>query len=79
MHGLKGMLIGKLCDDKSFAEHEAALFEIVKAKYGLTDFPVMANLNFGHTSPMCILPYGALAEIDYEKKSFSILESGVDD
>ncbi|WP_242827184.1 hypothetical protein [Butyrivibrio hungatei] len=37
----------------------------------------MYGLNFGHSSPMFILPYGARAEIDCEKKTFSVLESGV--
>lgn len=74
---LKGMLIGKLGEYKPFDEHRSALLEIVNDKYGLTNLPIMANMNFGHTSPIFILPYGALAEIDCEKKSFSIIESGV--
>jgi muramoyltetrapeptide carboxypeptidase LdcA involved in peptidoglycan recycling len=38
---------------------------------------VLYNLSFGHTSPMTVLPYGAIAEIDCTQSSFSILESGV--
>ncbi|RAS95091.1 hypothetical protein A6E27_25050 [Bacillus cereus] len=34
--------------------------------------------NIGHTEPKFILPYGAMAEIDCENGSFSILESGVE-
>jgi muramoyltetrapeptide carboxypeptidase LdcA involved in peptidoglycan recycling len=34
-------------------------------------------MNFGHTAPMCVLPYGAMAEIDCETKGFRILENGV--
>lgn len=37
----------------------------------------MANMNIEHTSPICILPYDALAEVNCENKSFSIIESGV--
>lgn len=39
--------------------------------------PVLYGLNFGHSSPMTVLPYGAMAEIDCEHITFSILESGV--
>lgn len=39
--------------------------------------PIVYGLNFGHSSPMFVLPYGALAEINCEKQTFSILESGV--
>lgn len=74
---LKGILIGKLCEYKSFDAHKSELLEIVNNKYGLTDLPTMANMNFEHTSPICILPYDALAEINCENKSFSIIESGV--
>lgn len=74
---LNGLLIGKLSEYKLFHEHKKALLRVVNSKYGLCDLPVMANMNFGHTSPMCILPYGALAELDCEKNSFSIIDSGV--
>jgi muramoyltetrapeptide carboxypeptidase LdcA involved in peptidoglycan recycling len=46
-------------------------------EYILEDLPILYNLNFGHTEPKFILPYGVMAEIDCEKKKFSILESSV--
>lgn len=74
---IKGLLIGKLCNYNSFELHKKAIFEIVNDKYGLTGLTIVANLNFGHTSPICILPYGSEAEIDSDNESVSILESGV--
>lgn len=74
---LKGLLIGKLCEYQTFEEHKAALFKTVNEKYGLKDLPIVANMNFGHTSPICILPYGAMAEIDCESQTITITESGV--
>ena len=47
-------------------------------EHHLEDLPILYNLNFGHTEPKFILPYGAMAEIDCENVSFSILESGVE-
>lgn len=38
---------------------------------------ILNNLNFGHTEPKFCLPYGGLAEINCDEKSFSILESAV--
>ena len=35
------------------------------------------NVDFVHHTPMTILPTGALAQIDCDNKTFSILESGV--
>lgn len=74
---LKGLIIGKLCSDEPFKEHKKALLKIINGKYGLTNLPIIANMNFGHTSPIFILPYGAKAEINCNNKSFSITESGV--
>jgi len=34
-------------------------------------------MSFGHTEPKICLPYGALAEIDCNNASFSILEAAV--
>ncbi|HPV85025.1 MAG TPA: hypothetical protein PL127_02210, partial [Sedimentibacter sp.] len=41
------------------------------------DLPILYNMNFGHTEPKICLPYGAMAEINCDKSSFSILESAV--
>ena len=42
-----------------------------------TDLPVVTNMDFGHTVPQLILPYGAKTEINPKKKTVSLLESGV--
>jgi muramoyltetrapeptide carboxypeptidase LdcA involved in peptidoglycan recycling len=41
------------------------------------DIPLISQMDFGHTDPMFLLPYGAKAEIDAEKGSFAILENAV--
>ncbi|OAQ62644.1 peptidase u61 ld-carboxypeptidase a protein [Pochonia chlamydosporia 170] len=41
------------------------------------DFPVLCNVDFGHTTPMVTLPYYAMAELDSENNRFAILEAGV--
>lgn len=74
---IRGLLIGKLCGYNSFTEHEKALLKTVNEKYGLTDLAIVANVNFGHTSPICILPYGAETEIDFDNRTISVLEAGV--
>lgn len=41
-------------------------------------FPILFGVDFGHTIPMVTLPYDALAELDSERDSFRIVESGVE-
>lgn len=74
---LKAIILGKIntYDDTKIYENEA--ISVINDRYGLYNLPIISNMNFGHTSHMCILPYGALAEIDCENVNFSILESGV--
>ena len=74
---LNGIIIGKLCEKISFEEHGAVIKNIIGNEYGLKNLPVLYGLNFGHTSPIFAIPYGAKAEINCNEKSFSILESGV--
>jgi len=76
LHVLKGIVIGKLNQNVSFELHKEAILKIMRECY-LTDLPILYGLNFGHSSPICILPYGAMAEIDCDKKAFTIVESGV--
>jgi muramoyltetrapeptide carboxypeptidase LdcA involved in peptidoglycan recycling len=46
---------------------------------GLGNMPVVTHMDFGHTDPMFVIPYGVLAQVDCDKKEFSILESAVSD
>lgn len=40
-------------------------------------FPILMNVDIGHTTPMITLPFDALAELDSESDRFTVLESGV--
>lgn len=42
------------------------------------DFPVIADMDFGHTSPMLTLPIGVQAEIDSTSEHFVISEAAVE-
>jgi len=44
---------------------------------GLTDLPVFTGVEFAHSNPMTVLPIGVQAEVDCDKRTFTILESGV--
>ncbi|KAI0408360.1 peptidase [Xylaria palmicola] len=44
---------------------------------GEKTFPILYNVDFGHTSPLVTLPYDTLASLDSEKDQFAIVESAV--
>lgn len=74
---LSGIILGKANENTNFIEQKERIIKIVAEKYGQSDLPILYGLNFGHSSPICTIPYGASAEINVNDTSFSILESGV--
>ncbi|MEC5424718.1 LD-carboxypeptidase [Virgibacillus sp. C22-A2] len=72
-----GIIFGKPQDEKYYDEYKEEIQKVMK-EFNLEDLPILYNLNFGHTEPKSILSYGAMAEINCEKKTFKILESGVE-
>lgn len=72
-----GIIFGKPQDEKYYDEYKEEIQKVMK-EFNLEDLPILYNLNFGHTEPKFILPYGAMAEINCDKKTFTILESGVE-
>ena len=73
----KGIIFGKPQNEKYYEEYKESIRLIMK-ELSLENLPILYNLNFGHTEPKFVLPYGAMAEIDCENRTFSILDSGVE-
>ena len=67
-----GIITGKLDE-----ENKATLLKVINTEMHREDMIILENVDFVHHTPMTVLPMGALAEIDCEKVSFSILEAGV--
>ena len=72
-----GIIFGKPQDEMFYEEYKIEIRKVMK-EFDLEDLPILYNLNFGHTEPKFILPYGAMAEINCIKGTFSILENGVE-
>jgi muramoyltetrapeptide carboxypeptidase LdcA involved in peptidoglycan recycling len=65
-------------DPEKFIEYDEVLCQVVSEEEGLTDLPIISNMDFGHTDPMFVLPYGVRAEIDCERQRFAIVENAVE-
>ena len=66
-------------DPECFGEYDEVLRLVVAEEEGLTDLPIITHMDFGHTDPVFVLPYGVQAEIDCERQRFVIVESRVVD
>lgn len=58
-------------------EYDDAILGVVRDEQGRDDLPIVTNMDFGHTDPTWILPYGVRARIDTQEERVEILESGV--
>ena len=48
-------------------------YELVKRRLKEYDFPILANVNFGHTDPIITIPYGSRGVMDSEEDLFMII------
>ena len=74
---INGIVFAKPVNEKYYDEYNEVLLQVVGKESGRSDLPILCNVNFGHTAPVCILPYGINAEIDCSRASFRLLESAV--
>lgn len=79
---LAGILFGRPggpIPPEDYEEYNKILAQVVAEEAGLIDLPIIAGMDFGHTDPMFVLPYGIQAEIDCDKQRFEIVENAVID
>lgn len=68
---LNGIIFSKPYQGTYYEEYKESIRKVLK-EFQLEDLPVMYNMSFGHNQPMHILPYGATAILDLDKKKFAI-------
>ena len=74
---INGIIFGKPMHEKYYDEYKEVLISVIAKEARRADLPILYNVNFGHTSPICILPYGVEAMINCENKTLTICESAV--
>jgi len=60
-----------------FKKYDQAILRVVAEEQGLTDLPIVTHMDFGHTDPMLVLPYGVRAEVNCDQRNIAIMESAV--
>ncbi|KAG7058757.1 hypothetical protein JMJ77_0006128 [Colletotrichum scovillei] len=79
---IAGLVVGRAYGyntERERAEYAAVIQGLLcKGRLGAsTSFPILMNVDFGHTAPIVTLPMDALAVLDSEKDEFSIAEAVV--
>lgn len=68
---VKGAILGKPIDEVYYDEYKV----IYNNFFSKLKIPTLYNVNFGHSVPRCIVPYGLKAQLDLDNKKIMILES----
>jgi muramoyltetrapeptide carboxypeptidase LdcA involved in peptidoglycan recycling len=74
-----GLIVGRARDysptEKVDLDH--MIREVVVEQFGAADLAIVTNVDFGHTDPQWIMPLGVLAELDFDRETFRLLEPAV--
>lgn len=71
MNKINGIIFGKPKGETYYEEYKKVILKAIKDEQKL-DLPILYNVNFGHTAPMCTIPYGQNAIIDLDNKIITI-------
>lgn len=71
---INGLVIGRFCSDTF---DDKVISTILTLNLRDSFFPVMYNVDFGHSDPLLTIPLGINCDIDTKKKQIRLLESAV--
>lgn len=75
---LNGIIVGKPLDERYYDEYKQIYKTVICNEANQPNLPILYNVNFGHTSPVSILPYGVMAQIDCSQKKLTVIESPIE-
>jgi muramoyltetrapeptide carboxypeptidase LdcA involved in peptidoglycan recycling len=75
MGSISGLVVGRpyKYSEEEKKEYKQMVLDMCRG----TDFPILFNVDIGHTDPMLTIPMNAMASLDSEKDEFEVLEAGV--
>lgn len=74
---INGIIVGKPQNETYYEEYKEAIKQVISIEAKRPDLPIIYNVNFGHSEPIGIIPYGTLCEIDCNDKKITLLENSV--
>ncbi|WP_455067905.1 S66 family peptidase [Parvimonas micra] len=67
---ISGLIIGKPQNEEYYEEYKQILLDETKNK----DLSIVYNINVGHSTPRCIIPFGVNAKVDIERQIIEFKE-----
>lgn len=70
---ISGMVIGRFASSVEFSEDDS-LEMILDDALRSYDFPVMVDVDFGHTDPLFTFPIGVECRMDADRQTLELME-----
>lgn len=67
---ISGLIIGKPQNEEYYEEYKQILLDEIKNQ----DLSIVYNINVGHSTPRCIIPFGVDAKVDIERQIIEFKE-----
>lgn len=67
---ISGLIIGKPQNEEYYEEYKQILLDEIKNQ----DLSIVYNINVGHSTPRCIIPFGVDAKVDVERQIIEFKE-----
>lgn len=68
LYVINGVLVGKPQDETYYEEYKIILKRVIDNE----EIPIVYNVNFGHSTPRCVLPYGVMVKVDMKQKNIKV-------
>lgn len=76
---LSAIIIGKPNNEQYYEEYKEIFKRVIGIEANFPELPILYNVNFGHTAPMCILPLGLKVKVDLDNKKIVFEEKPMED
>lgn len=67
---ISGLIIGKPQNEEYYNEYKQIILDEIRNK----NLPIVYNINIGHSTPRCIIPFGVNAKVDIERQIIEFKE-----
>lgn len=67
---ISGLIIGKPQNEEYYNEYKQIILDEIRNK----NFSIVYNINVGHSTPRCIIPFGVNAKVDVERQIIEFKE-----
>lgn len=76
---LSGIIVGKPKNETYYNEYKQVYKDVIGKEAHMPNLPILYNVNFGHASPICVLPIGINVEVNLNNKIIVFKEKAMED